>query len=489
MPQYHLSKSRFVAGWQCHKLLWWKAHEPDAPELVPDVALQARLDQGIHVGEIARDYVTGGLLIGFPYYERDNKVRATADAIRNGAEIIYEASFVADGVFVAVDILEKMGKGWNLIEVKSTTKAKPEHISDVAVQGHVLKSAGLKVNRAFLMHINRECRYPDLGNLFSRTGLTTEAEDLLPSIPSEIKRQMRMLKGSLPEIARGPHCTDPHDCPFLSRCWADLPEHHITTLYRIGKKAFDLEEEGIRTTLNLPSSYPLSDIAERQRRSVEANSLIVERGLKRALNAFTPPVAYLDFETAMPAIPVWNGCRPYDAVPVQFSCHVKGEDGALTHHEWLAKGADDPREELARQVIDACRGTKTIVTYHVSTERRCLEVLQEAAPHLADPLQDLIDRLEDLLPIVRNHVYHPDFHGSFSIKDVLPAVVPDLSYDAMEVAEGLTASVLLERLLLDPASGPEEDRDRTRVSLLRYCELDTLAMVKLHERLLKMIGA
>ncbi len=139
--------------------------------------MQARLDQGIHVGELARDYVPGGVLIDFPHQEIDKKAQATNDAIRNGAEIIYEASFFADGVFVAVDILEKMGKGWNLLEVKSTTKAKPEHIPDVAVQTHVLKSAGLKVNRAYLMHLNRECRYPDLGNLFSRTGLTTEAED------------------------------------------------------------------------------------------------------------------------------------------------------------------------------------------------------------------------------------------------------------------------------------------------------------------------
>lgn len=272
MTQYHLSKSRFVAGLQCHKLLWWKVHEPDAPELVPDQALQAVFDQGTRVGELARDYVPGGVLIDFPHYEIDKKVQATADAIQNGARIIYEASFVADGVFVAVDILERVRGGWNLIEVKSTTKAKPEHIPDVAVQTHVLKSAGLDVNRAYLMHLNRQCRYPDLGNLFSRASLTSEAEDLLPSIPSEIQQQIRMLKGALPEIDRGPHCTDPHDCPFLSRCWTGLPDHHISTLYRIGKKAFDLEKEGIRTILDLPSSYPLSAIAERQRRSVCASA-------------------------------------------------------------------------------------------------------------------------------------------------------------------------------------------------------------------------
>jgi len=154
-------------------------------------------------------------------------------------------------------------------------------------------------------------------------------------------------------------------------------------------------------------------------------------GARRILSELPFPRYYLDFETVMPAIPVWNECRPYDAVPVQFSCHVKDEDGTITHQEWLAKGPPDPREDLATELIDACRGVRTIVAYHASTERRCLEVLQQAVPHLAGPLQDLIDRLEDLLPIVRNHVYHPDFRGSFSIKDVLPVLVPDLAFQVL----------------------------------------------------------
>jgi len=308
MKNRKLSKSRFVSGLQCHKLLWWKTHEPDAPELQPDESLQVIFDQGTRIGEIAREYVPGGVLIDCPHYEVMNKVKATKDAIEKGAKAIYEASFIAGGVFVAVDILEKTRGGWNLIEVKSTTSAKPVHIPDVAVQKYTLEKAGIPVKRVFLMHLNRGCRYPDLSNLFARTDLTSDTEKQLPTVRKEINRQKRMLAGKLPKIEVGEFCTDPYECPFMGRCWPEMPEHHVSTLYRMKNKAAGLEAQGFETIFDMPGDYPLSAIASRQREAVKTGQLVVVPGLRKSLESIKPPIAFLDFETINLAIPAWNGC-------------------------------------------------------------------------------------------------------------------------------------------------------------------------------------
>jgi len=488
MKNRRLSKSRFVSGLQCHKLLWWKTHEPDAPELEPDESQQVIFDRGTMIGEVARTYVPGGVLIDFPYFEVNKKLKATAKAIEQGVKVIYEASFIANGVFVAVDILEKTRGGWNLIEVKSSTKAKPEHLPDVAIQTHVLEKAGINIRHIELMHLNRECRHPDLSSLFSRSNLTKETKGLLPSVRRELVKQKRILKGPLPDVEVGPFCTDPYDCPFYWRCWPEPPEHHISTLYRIGQKAVELESQGVETIFDLPSNYSLSSVADRQRRSVKTGKMIVEHDLTTVLKKLKRPIAFLDFETIQPAIPVWKGCRPYDHIPVQFSCHVLGKRSGLKRYKWLADGPGDPRRELAEKLLAACEGTETIVAYNASFEKRMIRETADVLSGVKRRLKALNDKIVDLLPIVRNHVYHPDFCGSFSLKSVLPALVPELSYDDLEISEGQTASQQLECLILHGDDLDAKDKNNLRKNLLRYCEMDTLAMVKLLERLSELCG-
>ena len=301
-----LSKSRFTTGLQCHRRLWWQVHEPEAPELVPDAMAQALFDQGSNVGRIARERVPGGVLIDLPYDAIDQRVAATRDAIASGAPAIYEASFLADDTFVAVDILERAGDGWTLIEVKSTTGARPEHIPDVAVQLHVLRRAGLTVRRAEVMHLNRGCTYPRLGDLFTRADVTAEVESLLAGIPGVIGRQLQMLGGALPAVPIGRHCNEPYECPFKSRCWPALPEHHIGSLYYVGNRRWDLEAQGFATIGSLPEDFPLHPAAERQRRAIRAGAMVVEPTLGDALEALRGPLAIVDFETVAPAIPVWT---------------------------------------------------------------------------------------------------------------------------------------------------------------------------------------
>ena len=478
-----LSKSRFVAGVQCHKPLWWRVHEPDAPELVPEPALRNRFDQGAEVGRLARGYVPGGELIDLPFYQYDNKVAATRDSLRRDPPAVYEATFLADDTYAQVDILERRGRGYGVVEVKATNSLKPEHLPDVAVQVHVLRRAGLPVERAEVMHLNSECRHPDLSNLFVREDVTAVVEGVLLGVPDELAAQLAMLAGPLPDVAIGDHCTRPHTCPFFQRCWR-LPAHHVSTLYRIErKKVLEYEADGFATIHDLPNDLELGLIHARQVKAVQSGRLVVEPKLKTALAEFKAPLAFLDFETVSLAIPRWEGCRPWEMVPVQFSCHVEQRGGGFAHHQWIAEGPDDPRPRIAAALVRACAGARRIVAYYASFERDCVTRLAAAVPELAPELQVIAAKLIDLLPVVRNHVYHPDFGGSFSIKRVLPPLVPGLSYDDLEVSEGELASVELQRLMLKGAELVPRERARLRTALLKYCARDSWAMVKLLERL------
>ncbi|MGH7299947.1 MAG: DUF2779 domain-containing protein, partial [Candidatus Rokuibacteriota bacterium] len=436
-----------MAGLQCHKLLWWMAREPAAPELETDEQLQAVFDQGHRVGALARTYVPGGTLIDLPYHAYEERLETTRRALARSAPVVYEAAFRADGVFVSVDILERRGRGFCLTEVKSTTSVKEQHLPDVAVQTHVARRSGLAIDRMEVMHLNRACAYPDLSDLFTRADVTEPTEARLAAIPGEIAAMAAMLAGPLPSVATGPHCAKPYECPFTARCWPVLPAHHVSTLYAMRRRALELDEQGYRTIFDLPEDMPLGAAADRQRRAVRAGRMIVEPTLARALAGFAPPVAFLDFETVGLAIPVWDGCHPYDAVPVQFSAYVPDAAGALRPHAWLAEGPGDPRPALAERLVAACEGARTLVAYNARFERDRIRELAVAVPPLAGRLEALATRVADLLPVVRNHVYHPDFGGSFSLKRVLPALVSDQGYAGLAIAEGETASLELGRLL------------------------------------------
>lgn len=486
---HELSKTRFIAGLQCHRQLWWRTHEPEAPELVVAPSTQAIFDTGTRVGGIARGQVPGGVLIDFPHDEYAAKLDATQTALARRPPAIYEASFSANGIFVAVDILERGSRGWRVVEVKSSTQLKPQHVPDAAVQVHTLRAAGVAVSGVDVMVLNSACRFPDLSNLFRREDVSEAVESSQNDVAHELKSQLAVLAGPLPEVAVGPHCDAPYECPFKSRCWPELPAHHVSTLYYGGKKVHEFLAKGWTTIHDLPAGVLKNAASDRQRRAVQAGRMLVEGDLASALAAFPYPRAYFDFETLGPAIPAWNGCGPYMQVPAQFSCHVETEDGTLTHHECVADEPGDPRPAIAAKVVDACRGAACVVTYNASFERGCLERLAETVPMLADELLDVRSRVVDLLPPVRDHVYHPDFGGSFSIKSVLPALVPGFSYEGLPVADGDHASRLLAKLLLEPDAYTPLERSAWREALLEYCALDTLAMVKVLHRLQELAAA
>jgi predicted RecB family nuclease len=487
---YRLSKSRFTSGLQCHKKLWWEVHEPDAVELQPDKVLQDLFDQGRQVGEAARARYPGGVLIDLPHDARAERVDATQKALDVGAPAVFEATFIADGTFVAIDVLEKHGDGYRLTEVKSSSSQKDEHIPDVAVQARVAAACGVKITAADVLHLNKDFRHPDTGDLFARTDVTGPVVAFLPQVADEIERQREMLAGPLPDVPVGLHCFEPRDCPFIGRCWPEGPDH-IRHLAGVGpKRTAAYLARGITSIADLPAKEKLNFTQRRQLKAMAEKRIIVEPTLPRELEPFIGParLGFLDFETIARAIPVWPGMAPWQQAAAQFSYHERQPDGSYTHAAFLAEGPRDARPPLAAAMVRATANAERVVMY-TSFEKTRIRELQQAVPQLAAELAMLEAKLIDLHPVVKDCVYHPDFRGSFSLKYILTPLVPELTYDDLVIVDGRVASVEIARLLFVADKIPRHERDRVRKDLLDYCQRDTWAMVKLVERLRELAAA
>ena len=415
------------------------------------------------------------------------RVALTRKLIDDGAPAIFEASFLADNTFVAVDVLSREGDGFRLTEVKQTSSQKEEHLPDVAVQVHVLQKSGIRITGTDVMHLNKECRFPDLSYLFERTDVTEAVQPLLNKVGWEIDAQLAMLDGPLPDITIGLQCHEPYECPFMERCWPADPDH-IMRLYNIGpKKGCDFLATGVHRISDLAPNQKLNATQKRQIRAMQEGRIVVEPGLAKALEAFEGKLGFLDFETIQRAVPVWPGMAPHEQAPAQFSYHEANGDGTYTHAEYLAEGPKDCRPELARRMVEATQHADRVATYS-AFEKTKIRGLQKAVPELQPELEALEHKLIDLLPIVRENVYHPDFLGSFSLKYVLHPLVPELTYDDLVIVDGLVASVEIARLLFVAGKIAPEEHDRVRQDLLNYCERDTWAMVKVLERLRELAG-
>jgi hypothetical protein len=477
-----LSKSRYLLGLRCHKLLWLDEHDHD--ETPPDPESRFRMNEGITVGERARAVMGDGTLIKSPDFALEQKVAETQRALDSGVSLIFEATFSARGAVVRTDILRRTPDGFDLIEVKSSTSVKDEQLAEVAMQLWVLREAGLTVPRAFVMHLNSECRFPDLSNLFVTEDVTEQVEPQLADVARELAAQLAMLDGPKPEVAFGAYCKRPEPCERFGECWKSFPEHHVHTLYRIQWKSVEKNlAAGLDTIDKLDENKTTVIPAKRQIRAVRARKRVVESALGAALDTLRPPVAWLDFETVGLAIPAWPECGPFTQVPVQFSVQRTGWSDNRTQ-SYLASAGGDPRPALAAALVRACDGAETVVAYYASFEKGCIAQLAESVPEHAAALLSINARLVDLLPIVRDHVYDLAFHGSFSLKKVLPALVPSLDYTDLDVKEGGTAMALLAQLLLNPEEiGGDEAVQKLRRQLVAYCDRDTEAMVRLAEAL------
>ncbi len=483
-----LSKSRFISGTQCHLKLWYDSYERElAPP--PDARLQATFDTGHEVGLLACERHPGGHTIGQEHWRVREALGETRAVIEAGnAPALFEAAFRHEGVLVRADILERLPDGgWRLAEVKSSTTVHDHYLLDLAVQLWVLRGAGLDVREAEVVTLDRDYVYDgerlDLDRLFKRHPLTDEADALQDRVAGGVREMLAMLGGAAaPEITPGKHCFNPYDCHYYGYCTRDFvwPEHGIGELYRLHyRRRAELEAAGIEAIRDVPDDFPLTELQKIIRRAVLEDRDLVHGDVEAALARLEAPVRYLDFETFAPAIPRFAGTRPYDAVPFLFSVHTDRNGTAPVHTDYLHESGDDPRAELADRLIEALGSSGSICTYS-GYEKQVLGRLATALPERATELAAITARLFDLLPVVRDNYYHPDFGGSFSIKSVLPVLAPGLGYDDLEIAEGTMASV---QYTLALANEDFEERERTFADLRAYCERDTYAMVRLREAL------
>ena len=476
---------------QCHLRLWYQCYER---ELIPEVppSQQAIFDAGHEVGELATQLFPGGILIDEPYFLHKQAVQSTLQAMQNPeVKSIYEAAFAHDGVRIRVDVLERLDDGsWNLVEVKSSTSVKEVYYPDVAVQFYVLEGCGLKINRAGILHINNQYVYDgqnlDLESLFSFGDLTDETMSMQPEIPGQLEELKGMLAvDGTPEIQPSRHCHKPYDCEFWDHCTKDMPEFWVYDISGIGQEKLDeLADMGIQAIGDIPETFPLSQIQDRIRASVSNRQEFISDRLEAELNDVEYPVHFLDFETIGVAIPRYAGTRPYQTIPFQWSDHILYEKGNLDHREYLCNEDKDPREEFTQTMLDAL-GTKGSIVIYTSYETGILNSLIEHFPQYADELQSVIDRFVDLYAIIKRHYYHPKFYGSFSLKYVLPALVPEMSYENLSIQDGMQAS--LDYLRMIDAKTPKDEKAGIRDDLLTYCGQDTLAMVKIRDELLKRV--
>jgi len=481
-----LSKSRFVKGRQCPKRLWLETYEPDAPELVVDDALQDIFDQGTEVGRLARERFPGGVLVE-EQHDDPRRLPRTRELLAAAVPAIFEATFVEDDTYAAIDVLLRENGGFALIEVKSGTSVKDKYVLDAAIQTHVARRAGLDVGRVEIMHLNGEYVHPGPADLFVRQDVTERVRALLPQIPSEIAAQLEVLAGDEPTVAIGPHCRDDNGCPFIERCWPG-GAGHVLRIHGLGyAKRFELLAAGIPAIAALPPGYRLNGVQARQHRACVSGEVVVEPGLRDALAPYAGVLGFLDFESVGRAIPVWDGTRPWEQIGVQFSYHEGKLGGPYRHEEFLAAPGTDPRGEVARRLVAATRLADRVVMY-TPFEKTQIRKMQRFVPELADELGRLEARLLDLEKVVHRTVYHPAFAGSFSIKSVLPALCGIAYKDTVEIADGGEASAELARLLFYSGTLSPAERAALEKRLLEYCKLDTLAMVKLLERLKGMAG-
>ncbi len=484
-----LSKSRFLSGLQCLKRLYLETYHRDMmPALEP--GQQAIMEAGMRIGEVARGLRPGGVLIADDYWHHEEAVEATRQAIEDGAvPAIYEAAFAYAGVRIRADILSrKQESGFELIEVKSGTRVKDVHLSDVAVQLYVLRGCGVPVEGAYVATIDNEYVYEggdyDLEQLFR----VEDVADRLARHDLDVPGRVDMMRAVLredepPDILVGRHCSQPYDCPFHYHCSIGQTDYPVSQLPRANQALLvDLEAAGIDDIRDIPAAYSgLTPLQLRARDCVVEGKAHVDPKVLQELGRLEYPIHFLDFESFAPGLPHYPGTRPYQVMPFQWSNHIMEADGSLRHEEFLHTGPDDPSEAFALSLLDTLGGGGSIIAYSNFEALRIRE-LAARLPHLSDNLQSLLDgRIVDLLVLVRDHCYHPRFRGSFSLKTVLPAMVPDFTYADLEVKEGSQASATYMEIIC-PETTPER-RDLLCRGLREYCSRDTMAMVELFRTL------
>ncbi|MET3010421.1 DUF2779 domain-containing protein [Stenotrophomonas koreensis] len=480
-----LSKSKLLAYLQCPKRVWLEVHQPELRQDSADS--QQRFAAGHRVGAVAQaiyDLAGCGTLIEPHVIGYDEALRLTASLLASHRPI-FEAAFKANGVFAMADVILPDGEAWRMVEIKSTTSVKDYHRDDVAVQAYVATSAGVPLSRVALGHIDNTWVYQgddQYNGLFVEADLTDEARARRAEVAAWVQdAQCIVAEPSAPKIRTGRQCRAPYECGFFAHCRSCEPEpqHPAEWLPRPSPKlSYLIEVEGVTEMAEVPDVL-LTPLQRRVRDcTLNGQTFFDQHGAQAALAGHGLPAHFLDFETISHVVPVWKGFRPNQVAPFQFSVHRVGEDGAIKNEGFLDLFGRDPSEACAEALVAACGSVGPVYVYNQAFEKRVLKELAERVPNHAEGLMRIHDRVVDLLPIARDHYYHPSQQGSWSIKAVLPAMFHELRYDALGGVKdgGMAMAAYIEAT--DPKTTAER-RQAIATELSRYCALDTWATVKL----------
>ncbi len=487
IPKHVLSKSTFLRGCQCTKSLFLYKNQPELRGEISDQQ-QAIFSQGTNVGELGHQLFPGGVdaSLKSPYLYQKSVVY-TKKLIDQRQEIIYEAAFQYDSVLAVIDILVKEKGKWKAYEVKSSTEVKDVNILDASLQYYVITQSGITLDDISIVHIdNRYIRQGPLevNKLFTIQSVKAEVLEKQNFVKEKIDELKSVVSSKeIPATDIGPHCYDPYDCDFIEHCWSHIPEVSVFNLVRLNSnKKFELYQEGIVEFHQIPENYKLSDGQQMQVKHYLSKEIYTDKkSIQEFLSGITYPIYFMDFETFQPAVPLFDNSKPYQQIPFQYSLHLKSNRSQdLIHKDFLADANNkDPRIPFIESLIYSTAGTGTVMTYNKAFEVTRLKEISRDFPKYTQEINALIDRVDDLMtPFAQRMIYHPLFNGSYSIKSVLPALIPELSYDDLEISDGGTASASFLNLY---SNTNKEEVEQTRTSLKAYCKLDTFAMVRLLE--------
>ncbi|MGC6402524.1 MAG: DUF2779 domain-containing protein [Flavobacteriaceae bacterium] len=489
MPNSRLSKSTFIRGLQCEKSLYLYKHYYNLKDPLPS-SHQSTFDQGTNIGILAKELFPNGVDASPEnHFKMVESVGKTLNFINNGESIIYEATFLYDDVISALDILVKDSDGWKAYEVKSSTKVTDTYIKDATIQYYTIINSGIELKDISIVHINNQYVKKggiDIKELFTIESVYNQVLEFLPRIPNEVRRLINVIESpNSPQVGIGPHCSDPYDCDFKGTCWKHIPEYSVFDISRFNKnKKFELYNQGIITLdqIDLNNTILNSNQKLQVQSELHGKNHIDIEEIRNFINELNYPLYFLDFETINPAIPIYDGSRPYQQSVFQYSLHIrKSNKSEIEHREYLADPTQDPRIGFLEQLIQDCSLEGDILVYNIGFERGKLIELIDFFPEYSNELIEIVNRLKDLMvPFQQKWYYTPEMKGSYSIKSVLPSLVPNLSYDDLEIKEGSTASTTFLSMVNGTSNGDKEEKRR---QLLEYCKLDTLAMVEILKKL------
>ena len=400
------------------------------------------------------------------------------------------ATFLYNDVLAALDILVKDEKGWKAYEVKSSTKVSETYIKDAAIQFYTITNSGIDLKDISIVHINNQYVKDgelDIHQLFTIESVYDQVLEFLPRIPNEVRRLKNVIESPEgPNVDIGNHCSEPYDCDFKGTCWKHIPDYSIFNISRLNKdKKFGLYNQGVITLDQIDLGQ--TDLNPNQvlqvQSEVNGTTHIDTDEIRNFTNGLNYPLYFLDFETIGPAVPIYNGSRPYQQLVFQYSLHVQETSKSqLEHREYIADPSQDPRIGFIEQLIQVCSTSGDILVYNIGFERGKLNDLIEVFPEYSNELRGIVNRLKDLMiPFQQKWYYTPEMRGSYSIKSVLPALVPELSYNDLDIKEGGAASNIFLSMVNGTFDG---DIKETRRQLLEYCKLDTYSMVKIIDKLI-----